>query len=274
MNRNFKIIAAVASALLLNACSMLGKQEAPQASAASSAASVNGHAISKSSLQVFIADTARRSRGEQAPPKDKMLDELIAQELLRQEAEQMGLLRDPNNTGRLENAQRMLASQLAAESFVKKLNISDAEMQKIYDERIKDLKQEELRARHILLDSREAGLEAIASLKKGAKFEDLAKKLSKDPNSKERGGDLGWFNPRQMLPEFSEAVLKLKNGEIAPDPLQTQFGWHVVQRLDMREQAAPPFEEMKEQIRAFVQSDKLQQHIEDLKKKANIERKD
>jgi peptidyl-prolyl cis-trans isomerase C len=276
MKKPYSLVASAVGALALASCSGLGNRSAdvPPVSAANAAAMVNGQPVSKASLQVLIAEVGRRSKGEQPPPKDKVLDELIAHELLKQEAERQGLTKDPANAARVENAERLALSQLAIENYLKNLTIGDAELKQVYDERIKDMKQLELRARHILLENREEAVEAIASLKKGAKFEDLARKLSKDPGSRERGGDLGWFSPKQMVPEFAELVVGLKNGEIAKEPLKTQFGWHVVRREEAREQTAPPFEEVKEQIRAMVKGDKLQQRIEELKKTAKIERKD
>lgn len=277
MNKLYPLVAAAVGAMALASCTGAGMgnraAELPAVSPANAAVVVNGQAVSKASLQMLVAEVGRR-KGEQQPPKEKVLDELIAHELLKQEAERQELTKDPVNAARVENAQRLAMSQLAIESYLKKLTVDDAELKQVYDERIKDMKQLEVRARHILLDSREAAAEAIASLKKGAKFEDLARKISKDPGSKERGGDLGWFNPKQMVPEFAELVGHMKNGEIAPEPLKTQFGWHVVRREESREQTAPPFEEVKEQIRQVVKSDKLQQHIEELKKTAKIERKE
>lgn len=277
MNKLYPLVAAAVGAMALASCTGAGMgnraAELPAVSPANAAVVVNGQAVSKASLQMLVAEVGRR-KGEQQPPKEKVLDELIAHELLKQEAERQELTKDPVNAARVENAQRLAMSQLAIENYLKKLTVDDAELKQVYDERIKDMKQLEVRARHILLDSREAAAEAIASLKKGAKFEDLARKISKDPGSKERGGDLGWFNPKQMVPEFAELVGHMKNGEIAPEPLKTQFGWHVVRREESREQTAPPFEEVKEQIRQVVKSDKLQQHIEELKKTAKIERKE
>jgi peptidyl-prolyl cis-trans isomerase C len=129
----------------------------------------------------------------------------------------------------------------------------------------------EYKARHILVDSEEAAKDVIKKLKKGEKFADLAKKVSKDPGSKGNGGDLGWFNPQQMVPPFSNAVVSLKNGELTQTPVQTQFGWHVILREDSRDQPPPAFDAVKDQLRSMMQTQRLQQHIGELKAKAKIE---
>ncbi|RQW81760.1 MAG: peptidylprolyl isomerase, partial [Methylococcus sp.] len=113
----------------------------------------------------------------------------------------------------------------------------------------------------------------IAKLGKGETFDGLAKKFSKDPGSKDKGGDLGWFSPQQMVQPFSDAVIALKNGETTQKPVQSQFGWHVIQREESREQQPPPFDAVKDQLRSMVQTKKLQQHITDLQAKAKVENK-
>lgn len=275
--KKYSLIAAITGALLSAGCDKVatdGQKNAapavPAASTADAAVIVNGKPISKEALAVVKAEIAQR-RGGNNIPDDKIVEELIKRELLRQEAENEGLAKDPKFAARVENAERMVLSQAAAERFINSVQVSDEELKKEYDQRIAPMSGSEFKAKHILVETEQAAKDVIAKLQKGEKFDALAKKLSKDPGSKDKGGDLGWFNPQQMVQPFSEAVMKLKNGETTTTPVQSQFGWHVIQREDSREQPAPPFDAVKDQLKALVQTQKLQQHLADLQGKAKIE---
>lgn len=232
---------------------------------------VNGKPISKLQVDARIAEVQQR-QGANGVPEEKIIDELVSRELLRQEAEQQHLTKDPANAARVENALRMALSQMDAENYVKNAAVSDEEVKKEYETRINAMKLTEYKASHILVDSEASAKDILAKLAKGEKFDALAKKLSKDPGSKVNGGDLGWFNPQQMVPEFSQAVAALKNGETTQTPVKTQFGFHIIRRDDSRDQAPPPFDDVKNQIRSMLQTQKLQQHIAELNASAKIER--
>jgi len=280
-----RIVLALAVALAMGGCNQQGGTAASQGAAPAQAkaptaktpaapapkpeeiaATVNGKVIAKSAL-----DMQRRGPHD-AGTDDKVLDELISRELLRQEAEQQNLLADPAAAEKLDSMLRIAYSQIAAEHFMKGVNVGEEELKKEYEERTGAMKATEYKARHILVDSEATAKDIIAKLQKGAKFDDLAKKLSKDPGSKTSGGELGWFGAQKMVAPFSAAVAALKNGETTQTPVQTQFGWHVIQREDSREQQPPAFEAVKEQIKMMLQSQKLQQHIADLKGKAKIDK--
>jgi peptidyl-prolyl cis-trans isomerase C len=183
------------------------------------------------------------------------------------------MLKDPKFAAKIENAQRMMLSQAAAEEFISSVKVTDEELKKEYDERVGPMKTAEYKAKHILVETEQAAKDIIAKLGKGESFDALAKKFSKDPGSKDKGGDLGWFSPQQMVQPFSDAVIALKNGETTQQPVQSQFGWHVIQREESREQQPPPFDAVKDQLRSMVQTKKLQQHITDLQTKAKVENK-
>lgn len=232
---------------------------------------VNGKAITRSELQVLTAEI--QQRGGNNIPEERIVEGLIAHELMRQEASKENLQKDPVVAARLENAEREVLFQAALENYRKNATVSEEDLKKEYDARVGSVKMTEYKARHILLDSEEEAKKVLAELKKkGAKFEDIAKKQSKDPSAKQNAGELGWFNPKQMVPEFSAAVAALQNGEIGQTPVKSQFGWHVIQREESREQTPPAFEDVKEQIRNILQSQKIQKHLEELKTAAKIER--
>ena len=232
---------------------------------------VNGQPISRAFLQSIMSEMAQRGGG-QSIPEDKVVDGLIARELLRQEAEKQNLAKDPSIAMKVENAAREILVQASVENFRKNAAVTEEELKKEYDTRIAAMKGSEYKARHILLETEDAAKDVLAKLAKGAKFDELAKKMSKDPSAKQNGGELGWFNGQQMVPEFTAAVSALKNGETAKEPVKSQFGWHVIEREDSREQAPPPYDAVKEQFRNALVGQKLQQHVEDLKASAKIER--
>jgi peptidyl-prolyl cis-trans isomerase C len=126
-------------------------------------------------------------------------------------------------------------------------------------------------ARHILLSSQDAAQKAIDQLKKGAKFEDLAKKESID-SSKDQGGDLGWFSPANMVKPFADAVAGLKKGETTQTPVQSQYGWHVIQLIDTRETPVPPLDSVKDRVDQLVQTKKFKAYQDELMKTAKIEK--
>jgi peptidyl-prolyl cis-trans isomerase C len=232
---------------------------------------VNGQPISKKAIESWMTEISQH-RGAANVSEEKVIDEMIKREVLRQEAAAQQLSKEPNNAARMENAERLALSQFAVEKFVKDSQISEEELKKEYEQRIGTAKKTEYKARHILVETEEAAKDVIKKLQKGEKFADLAKKLSKDPGSKTNGGDLGWFNPQQMVQPFANAVASLKNGELTQTPVQTQFGWHVIQLDDSREQTPPPFDAVKDQLRGMLQNQRLQQHITELMGKYKIER--
>lgn len=275
--KTYSLVAAIASVLVIAGCNNVGTDgqkgatsttEAPTAE--NSVAVVNGRPISRAAVDILSAELAQR-RGDNGISEEKIIDELIKRELLRQEAEAQQLTNDPKYAARVENADRMVLSQIAAEHFINSAAISDEDLKKEYDQRVGSMKLTEYKARHILVDTEQAAKDVIKRLQKGEKFADIAKKVSKDPGSKGSGGDLGWFNPQQMVPPFANAVVALKNGELTQTPVQTQFGWHVIVREDSRDQPPPPFDAVKDQLRSMMQTQRLQQHIGELKNKAKIE---
>lgn len=232
---------------------------------------VNGRPISKLSVENLEQEFSQRHGGE-GVSKEKIIEELTKREVLRQEAEKDKLPQDPSVAAKVDNAIRMVLSQVAAEHLAQQYVPTEEEIKKEYDQRVAGMKTAEYKARHILLDSEKSALDVIKRLEKGEDFAALAKKLSNDPGSKGSGGELGWFSPQQMVPPFSSALIGLKNGAITKAPVKTDFGWHVIQREDSREQSPPAFEAVKEQLVSFMQSQKLHQQIDALQAKAKIER--
>jgi peptidyl-prolyl cis-trans isomerase C len=269
-----KLTTLIFCAVVLSACQQGAQKNTPaetRVDPGNVVAFINGTPISKKSVDVFGSEITQR-RGGTKIPEDKLIEELIKREVLRQNAMTQHLDQQPDHAARIDNAMRMVLSQIAAESFTESTPITDADIQTAYDQQVLANKLTEYKARHILVETEKQALDLIAKLKKGEKFADLAKKNSKDPGSKGSGGDLGWFNPQQMVAPFATAVAALANGETSREPIQTQFGWHVILREDSREQAPPPLEAVKDQLRSMLKAQRLQQHITDLMAQAKIER--
>jgi peptidyl-prolyl cis-trans isomerase C len=280
MKNIYVAASAISAAILLNACNNPTEHAKAPTSAAVQvapkdiAATVNNVIITRDAVAAMKADIAQRRHGNADDiPDEKIAEELVSRELLKQEAEKNGLLKDPKLAAEAENAARITLSQIDAENFVKTVVISDDEVKQEYEQRIKANQTKEYKARHILVENETEAKNIIEKLEKGAKFDELAKKLSKDPGSKANGGDLGWFSPQQMVPAFSEAVAALADGETTKQPVQSQFGWHVIQREASRDQEPAPFDQVKDQLKNMMQAQKLQQHLAELRKAATIEMK-
>jgi peptidyl-prolyl cis-trans isomerase C len=198
-------------------------------------------------------------------------EELIAREIFMQEARKRGLDASEDYKAQIELARQSLLIRELFASFQKKNPVTDAEIKAEYDKFVAANGGKEYRARHILVEKEDEAKALIADLKKGAKFEDLAKKASKDPGSGANGGDLDWANAASYVPEFSNAMVKLEKGQLSDAPVKSQFGYHVIRVDDIREAQLPKLEEVKPQITQQLTQSKLAKFQEDLRAKAKIQ---
>ncbi len=262
----------LASAIVLPGCFEEKAQEtaatAPVVSKEDAVASVNGIYISKKTLETLEKEIAERSQGQDFP-KEQLLEELIQRELLIQQAVQKQLDKSPELVERLATLKNSLLSQAALQDYLKTNPVTDEEIKAEYDSKMGNMGSE-YKARHILVKTEDEAKKLIAELEKGGDFQALAKKHSIDPMGSE-GGDLGWFTADRMVPPFSEAVVALENGKFSKQPVQTQFGWHVILREESRALTPPPLDAVKEQIRPLLQRQKAQTMIEGLRKNAKVE---
>jgi peptidyl-prolyl cis-trans isomerase C len=149
--------------------------------------------------------------------------------------------------------------------------VTDQEIKAEYDKFAAQNSGKEYKARHILVEKEDKAKAIIAQLKKGGKFEDIAKKESKDPGSGAKGGDLDWANPGNYVKEFSEALAALTKGKMTETPVKTQFGYHIIRLDDIRDAQLPKFEDVKPQIAQQLQQQKIGKFQEELRAKAKIE---
>jgi peptidyl-prolyl cis-trans isomerase C len=267
-------VSALIALASLAACNKSQQAAAPQSGAAPApVATVNGSPISRSEYDLFVKDILQGKKQElTADQKGQILDDLINMRLLADQAEKDGLQNDPDTVAQLHLLHMRVLADAESQKYIKSLQPSDADLKAEYETAVAAMDKTEYKARHILVASKEDGEQIIKKLKGGAKFEDLAKSQSTDTGSKNNGGELGWFTTSRMVKPFADAVVALKKGEITPEPVQTQFGWHVIQLEDTRDKTPPPFDQVKPQITNQVIRKKLQAYVADLKKNAKIEK--
>jgi peptidyl-prolyl cis-trans isomerase C len=277
------LLATLAGGMTVNAIAQEKKSDAkadakaePRA-AEPKAAEVNGNAaivnnkpIPKKTLDEFLAALAAQGRQETPELRKQALEDLINREVFVQEAEKRGLMRNPDVVKQLENVKRDLMIRALIRQQLQKTPVTDAEIKAEYDKVAQGQGgQKEYKVRHILVEKEDVAKGIIDQLKKGAKFEDLAKQ-SKDPGSGANGGDLDWNVPGTFVPEFSQAMVKLEKGKITEIPVKSQFGYHVIRLDDTRESKPPAFEQVKPQIQQGLEQRKIQAFVQDLRGKATI----
>lgn len=232
---------------------------------------VNGKPVPKARADVMKQQLERSGRPVSAEMEEQIKEEVIAREIFLQEAGRRGLAASPGFRQQMElNRENVLIRELFID-FQKKNPVTDAEIKAEYDKFAAANEGKEYHAAHILVDSEERAKAIIAEVKGGKKFEDIAKKESKDPGSGARGGDLDWANPGNYVPEFSEALIKLEKGGMTQEPVKSQFGYHIIRQDDVRQAELPKFEEVKPQIVQQLQQQKLAQFQESLREKAKIQ---
>ena len=245
---------------------------AAAAAHAQNAAIVNGKAIPKARVDEFVTALTQQGRPDTPELRTAVRDELIAREIFVQEAEKKGLTRSTDVARQLEQTRQDILIRAVIRDHLKNNPVTDAEIKAEYDKLAKGAAggDKEYRARHILVESEAEAKSIIDQLKKGAKFEELAKK-SKDPGSAANGGDLDWNGPDTFVKPFSEAMVKLQKGQTTEVPVRTDFGWHVIRLDDVREPAPPPLEQVAPQIKQELERRKVQTLQSDLRAKARIQ---
>jgi peptidyl-prolyl cis-trans isomerase C len=233
---------------------------------------VNGKAINQQTLDTFLqAVTGKPAAEATKEQKDAMLEQLVNMTLAAQAAEKDGLATAPDVQARLDLLHTQILAEAASEKYVKAHPVSDDEVKAAYDSEVTNMPKE-FKARHILVEKKEAADAIIKELQAGGDFAKIAKAQSKDPGSAAKGGDLGWFSGQSMVKPFSDALAKLEKGKTTTEPVQTQYGYHVIQLEDVRSPTAPAFDDVKDQVRQFAQRKKLQSYLDDLRKTATIQK--
>lgn len=237
---------------------------------AKAVAVVNGTAIPASLVDGIINEQKQHGGQDTKEVRDNLKEQLIITEVLVQEAKKKGLDKDPDVLLQLDLNKRSVLSNAVVREYAKSVKFSDEQIKKEYDKIVAASSSLEYKARHILVETEDQAKDIIAKLKKGEKFEDLAKQ-SKDPGSKDNGGDMGWSSPGIFVKPFAEALTKLKKGQTTDTPVKTEFGYHVIQLEDTRPATLPSLDQIKPQLTQRLQQQAMDEYVKGLRAKAKVE---
>ena len=244
---------------------------ASPAALAQNIAIVNGKAVPSARVEALAQQISRSGRPVTPEMQGQIKEEVIVREIFVQEAQLLGLDATDDYKNQLELARQSILIRELFSDYQKKNPVTDAEVQAEYDRFAAVNSGKEYRARHILVEKEEEAKAIIARLKKGGKFEEIAKKASKDPGSGANGGDLDWANPSSYVKEFSEAMVALAKGKTTDTPVKSQFGYHIIRLDDVRDAQLPKLDDVKPQISQQLQQQKMAKYQEALRAKAKIE---
>jgi peptidyl-prolyl cis-trans isomerase C len=234
-------------------------------------ATVNGVAIPRARSDLFAQQQMERGNKDSDQLRAQIREVLINNEVVYQEANRAGFAKRPEVQQRLELLRHELIVNAYVSDWLRKNPVSDAEIQKEYQRAQSLTGDKEYKARHILLETEDAAKGAIAEIAKGAKFEEVAQKLSKDEGTRPRGGELDWSVPGNYDKAFADAMVKLEKGKMTPAPVRSRFGYHVIRLDDVRALKFPPLEEVKPQIQQRLTQQKVETLVRGLRAKAKVE---
>lgn len=272
------VVASVLTALAAcqpNKSTTAASGTTPAADSSKVVATVNGAPITEDLLNVFVLGLSQgKTDAAKLTPEQRsqVVDQLIRTELVAQDAEKQGLDKSAPAANQLTVSRIDILEQQAAEHLFKDKPPTDQELHTEYDAQVASLPKTEYHARHILVSTAPFAQKVIDRLAKGEKFEDVAKKESMD-TSKDNGGDLGWFTPDHMEKPFADAVVALQPGTYTHTPVQTRFGYHVIQLVEVRPLQPPPFDQVKDRVARIVETKKFKAYTDELLAKATVDRK-
>ena len=232
-------------------------------------ATVNGQAISQTAFDMIINEQKAKGTPDSPELQNAIKEQLIANELVAQEAKKKGVDKKSDVQIKFELAKQAILINTYLTDYVKANPVSEAQLKAEYDVIKNNLGSTEFKARHILVENESEAQSIIAKLDKGEKFSELAK-ASKDPGSKDKGGELGWSSPNAYVKPFGEALGKLKKGEYTKTPVKSDFGYHVIMLEDSRPATPPPFEQVKPQLQQRASQQAIERMVQELRAKAKI----
>lgn len=233
-------------------------------------ATVNGQPID---TRVFDTYLERRTGdgAVQLNPEEQaeLLNQIINVELLAQAAAESKLDKDPQTAAQIQIQRTQFLANAAIMHFLDNNPVTDDALQAEYEQRVGSQPRQEYKARHILVKTEQEAGEIVTALDKGGDFTALATR-SIEPGAAERGGDLGWFIPDQMVKPFADAVQAMEPGSHSKTPVQTQFGWHVIKLEERRDVEPPSFDELKPQLRSRLEQESIANYVTRLREAAQI----
>ena len=273
MHKLSKLAAVLLAGALLTAPAFAAdKAEKAAAAPAKSGAfaTVNGVAIAQGTADAFMAEQKTQGMPDSPEMLKAVKEELVRREVLAQAAKKKGFDKKPAVAAQMELSRQAVLIRAYIQDYAKSHPVTDEQLKQDYEKIKAKLGGTEYKARHILVEKEDEAKAIIDNLKKGAKFEELAKQ-SKDPGSKDNGGDLGWTNPGSFVKPFSEAMVKLEKGKYTEAPVKSEFGYHVIMLDDTRSTTPPAFDAIKPQLAQRAQQQQIEKMVADLRAKAKVE---
>jgi len=261
---------SIGSMLTLASCNAQDGDKTASAVATAAVATVNGAPISQSRFNFLLQQSQQQGQPDSPEVRKNLREKLIIEEVVAQEALKKGMDKLADVNTQIELARQTILIRTYLQDYIKNNPLGDDVLKAEYEKIKSQMGDKEYHARHILVEKEAEAKDIIAKLKKGDKFEKLAEK-SKDPGSKAKGGDLGWAAPANFVPEFSAAMTKLQKGQYTTEPVKSQFGYHIIKLEDSRAMQAPPFDEVKQNLRQRAQQQQIDKMISDLRAKAKVE---
>ena len=245
-----------------------GKEAATKAAAA--ATSSDKALYTQAQYDVLLKERLAQGQPDTPEMRNAVREELNTRELLAREARKKGMDKTSDMKTQMDLAGQTVLVRAYVADWVQKNPIPESELKSEYDKIKAQIGEKEYKVRHILVEKEDEAKDVIAELQKGGKFDDLAKARSKDPGSKDKGGDLDWNAPASFVKPFGDAMAKTPKGKFTPQPVQTQFGWHVIQVDDTRDAKVPSFDEVKPQLQQRLQAQWLDKYFKDLRTKNGV----
>lgn len=231
---------------------------------------VNGTAIPQERLEMRVKSIIAQGQPDSPEMRDSVREELINIELISQEAVKNGVDKQAEVVSQIELARQSILASAYMQDYLKKNPIGDDILKQEYETVKLSTNNKEYKVRHILVKEEAEAKSIEAKLKKGSKFDELAKKYSLDPGSKNKGGDLDWSKPGTFVPPFDNAMVNLKKGEVS-EPVKSDYGWHIIKLDDVRDAVSPSFDEVKPELMQKMQRQAAMKAVEDVRKSAKIE---
>ncbi len=241
---------------------------------AQNAAIVNGKSIPKAQLDKLVQ---KSGQGDNPQVRDQAREMLVTKELILQEADKRGVIQKESVREQLEQSRVGILVAAVFEDYIEKEGVTEAELKAAYESVKTQYTGKEYHVEHILVEKETDAKAIIAQIKAGGNFGEIAKAKSKDPGSATNGGDLGWVNDKALVPEFSKAMVQLKNRQMTDKPVKSQFGWHIIKTVDSRDMKAPSFDELKAELKQMIASDqnwqkaKFTEMMQKLRAKAKVQ---
>lgn len=246
------------------------KKPAAAPAAASKAAAAGSELFSQAQFDLILKERMAAGQPDSPELRAALRDELTNRELFMRAARAKGLDREATIKTQMQVASESILIRAYIGEYLTANPVGDDVLKKEYESIKAGLGDKEYRARHILVEKKEDAEGLIKQLQSGAKFEELAKANSKDPGSKENGGDLDWAVPSNYVKPFADAMVALQKGKYTPQPVQSPFGFHVIQLDDVRDAKVPGFDEVKPQLAQRLQGQVIEKHLTELRAKAGI----